>query len=205
MTELSPTPDAAVAEVVGKQRRRVMPGPIKLLQIISGYLLLRWIGVLFARHLLGYQVDSKLAYNGRHLHYTSQTVLMGREIRSVEEFILTRDLVSIGIERRYPHLLLLTGALGLIVGAMVGVGWVIDGIQASYVPIAMVGLGVLAIGILFDVALAALGDFVGDQESVLVAIKANNKLLGFFGRRFRIIGVPETGARAFISAVTHGR
>lgn len=193
-------PDAAPTsvEVMGQQRRRVMPGPIKLLQIVSGYLVLRWAAVLFARHLLGYTVESTLVYNGRHLHYTSVAHLMGREIRRREEFILARDLVSIGLERRYPHIVLLTGALGLIVGSMVGIGWVIDGIQASYVPIALVGLSVLAVGVLFDIALAALGDFVGSQESILVNIKAQK---GPFGRRFRIVGVPEAAARTFIQDV----
>ena len=38
-----------LGRITGAQRRRVVPGPVKLIQVVTGYLLLRWFAVLCGR------------------------------------------------------------------------------------------------------------------------------------------------------------
>lgn len=195
-------PDSSAAltgEVIGAHRRRVMPAPIKIVQGITGYLLLRWLVGLIVRHLLGYRVETRAEWDGQRLHLATRARLLGRELRSSEEVILASDMVSVGVERRFPHLLLLLGFLGTLLGAMYGVGWVVDGIQASYSGIALFGLGALAAGVLLDLALSTLAGYIGARASLLVSIRSAHRFS--VGRHYRIVGVDEDAARAFVELV----
>ena len=195
-----PGPDDAGALVVaGGVRTWLVPMPVKILQIITGYLLFRWVALLAGRHLLGLESECKLRFDGEHLVMFRRVRLLGRTVRESEETVLARDVLTVGLERRFPHLLLLTGALGLLIGAIVGVGWVIDGIQASYIPIAVFGLAVLALGVGFDIALGSLADHLGPRAGLLLTLRTTR---GFqlVASRFRIEGVDEKSARALIRA-----
>jgi hypothetical protein len=186
-------------ELTGDERRFVAPRVIKLVQIWTGYLLLRWLVWSAARFLFGFRTISTLTLDGGELRLFSQTTLLGRNIRETEEVFLSPDLISVGIERRFPHLLLLLGALGLIIGAVYGITAVIDGIQASYLAISLVGLGFLAAGILFDIGLGALAVSMGESVSLLITVRRSPK--GLSTHRFRIIGVDADEAHALIDAL----
>ena len=193
-------PDARLVRVEGQQRRRMVPGPLKVLQILSGYLVLRWVAWALGRYVLGYRVESRLEFRGDRLVYHSATHLLGRQIGTLDETYLVGDLVALGVERRFPHLLLLLGALGLIGGATFGITAVIDGIQASYLAISLVGLAVLTCGVLLDIGLGALAGFLGTRTSVLVTLRVTPHW--WSGRRFRICGVEEGRAHDFVNKVT---
>ncbi len=193
----------APAQVIGAQRRLIVPFTIKLLQIVSGYLLLRSLVAFASRYLFGYRVDTKLTFDGRYLKLHSTAWLLGRKIRETEETMLGTDLVSVGVERRYPYLLLLLGSLGVILGAVYGVGWFVDGIQVNYVPIAMVGLGVLGAGVVLDIALGSLADYVGSRASLLITVRTPRRL--GLSRRFRVCGVDEEAAQTFTRHLVHAR
>ncbi|MFT7621049.1 MAG: hypothetical protein ACI9WU_000210 [Myxococcota bacterium] len=188
----------SVGAVVGAERRLLAPLPLKLVQIVSGYVLIRGLSAVIGRHLLGYQTRSEVSWDGQALRLNATTSLLGREIRSSSEVFPHKELVSIGLERRYPYLLLLLGALGLVVGAVIGVGWIVDGIEAHYIPIAMAGLGALGAGIALDVGVGVLADYVGGKASLLVSVRSGG--LGL-GRRLRIVGVPEAEAQRFVEVV----
>ena len=187
------------ATLHGATLRRVAPWPLKLAQIVTGYLLFRWLAALAGRYLLGYGVVTSLKWDGEKLWLDSKTRLLGRDIRRVEETFLASDLVTVGIEKRFPQLFLLLGALGTLLGAIVGVGWVIDGINASYVPLILVGLGVLAGGVLLDLIFSAVANYVGDRVSLILTVRAGR--LPVWSHRVRIVGVHETRARRFAENV----
>ena len=188
-----------VTELLGAERRRTAARPVKILQIVTGWLLARWLLWLAARHLLGYTVESRVTLDEGKLRYHATGKLLGREIRSVDEVWLAKDLVTVGVERRFPHLFLLIGALGLLAGAGYGITAVIDGIQASYLAISLFGLGILAAGVLFDLALGALAGFVGGRSALLVTLRSSSAW--WPGERFRIMGVDDAAARAFMAQV----
>lgn len=190
-------------EVVGGMRQWLVPMPVKVLQILSGYLLFRWIAILAARHLLGFESECRVRFDGERLRLTRTSRLLGRTISESEEVVLGKDVLMVGYERRYPHMLLLLGALGLLLGAIVGVGWIVDGIQASYVPIAIFGLGALAVGVGFDVGLGALADYIGPRGGLMLTLRKDASVQ-LFASRFRIVGVPEEGARKLLEAIEAG-
>ncbi len=179
----------------GMERRRTPPWALELLQIVSGYLLVRWLVWLAGRYLLGFEVRGTLALAGGRIEYRSLAFLLGREIRKTEETFLARDVVSVGLETRFPHLLLLAGAFGLLLGAIWGLTAVIDGIQAHYVAISVVGLGALALGVLLDIGLGALFGHLGPRTALVFTLRSQT--LWGPGRRFRLLGVDEDAARAF--------
>lgn len=187
---------SATLSVSGAQRRRVPPAWLKTLQVVTGYALLRALGTLFGRFLLGYRVNSTLSWDGRHVLLKSETFLLGRSVRQSALTLLARDFVALGTERRYPQLLLLLGALGVLLGALVGIGWIIDGIEASYAGIGLVGLATLTAGVALDMGLHTLADYIGDRSSLLLTI-STGKLGG--GRHFRIVGVKHDQAEAFVA------
>ena len=199
---LDPAPDAP-STLAGAWHRRVVPAPIKLIQIFCGYLLVRWLVVVAGRYLAGLGTETELAWDGARLRMRSVTRLLGREVRRTDETFLAGNLVSVGVERRFPQLLLLLGALGVLLGAIYGLGWVIDGVQASYLPLAMFGLGVLTAGVLLDIGLGTLFGHLGGRTSLLVSIRSGARF-SLLGRRFRVVGVDEEAARAFVERVAHG-
>ncbi|HIA00598.1 MAG TPA: hypothetical protein EYN66_01575 [Myxococcales bacterium] len=187
-------------ELTGDERRLVAPRMLKLVQICTGYLLLRWLVWLIARFLLGLRTTSILSLDGHQLRLVSHTHLLGRSIRESEELFLSTDLVSVGVENRFPHLFLLLGALGLIIGSVYGITAVIDGIQAGYLAISLVGFGFLAAGILFDIGLGALAVSVGESVSLLMTVR--RKPGGAVTQRFRIVGVDSNEANALVDALS---
>ena len=187
------------ATLTGATLRRVAPWPLKLVQIVTGYLLFRWLAALGARYLLGYGVVTSLKWDGDKLWLDSKTRLLGRDIREVEETFLASDLVTVGIEKRFPQLFLLLGAFGTLMGAIVGVGWVIDGINASYIPLILVGLAALAAGVFLDLIFSAIANYVGDRVSLILTVRAGR--LPVWSHRMRLVGVQETRARQFAERV----
>lgn len=187
-------------DLTGAQRRPIPSLWLKLVQLVSGYLVLRWLVWLAAHFLFGYRVESTLTVDERGLTYRAQTHLLGRTVRNVEEVFLNKELVSISVEKRFPHLLLLLGALGLLAGCFYGMTAVIDGIQASYLAISLVGIAIIAAGILLDLMLGSIAGYLGEKHSVLVSVASGSR--GLWGRRFRVHGVDESRAHAFVTALS---
>lgn len=189
---------AEAFEVVGTSRPWVVPGWVKVAQVCSGYLVARWLVVLAARHILGLVTEVRVSFDGSRLRLGHTARLLGRVVRESEEIVQGPDVLAIGVEKQYPQLILLTGAFGVLLGAIIGVGWVIDGIQASYVPIALFGLGVLAAGVALDIGLGALADQLGPRIGLLITIRARGKF-ELMPTRFRVVGVDEARARQLVA------
>jgi len=172
---------------------------LKVVQLLSGYLVVRWLIWLAARFLFGYRVESTLSVDSNGLTYRGTTHLLGRTVRDVEEVFLSKELVSVALEKRFPHLLLLLGAFGLLCGCFYGMTAVIDGIQASYLAISLVGISIVAAGILLDLLLGSIAGYLGHKHSVLVSVASGPRR--FLNRRFRVQGVDEGSAREFVAAL----
>lgn len=186
--------DEAVIEGVRRQVLRAWP--IQVIAALTGFLLLKWSILLAARYLLGYRTDCRVSYNGRRVRMQMEARCFGRLIRSSDEFTLSRDLLTIRLEKRYPFLLSMAGTLGLIVGAWVGFGGIIDSIQANYAMIGVAGISVLSAGILLDICFGTVADSIGSRESLHFTLGRSDSFLG--SRGIRVVGVAEHDAQEFV-------
>ncbi|MEC8022531.1 MAG: hypothetical protein VX223_01265 [Myxococcota bacterium] len=185
------------AVIEGVQREVLWAWPLKVMAALSGFLLLRWSVTLMARYLLGYSSTCRLEYNGRRLRVQTTNRLLGRDIRSTDEFILSRDMLSVGVEKRFPYLMTLGGLFGLMAGSWVGLGWCIDSVQTNYVSIGLAGLLVIGSGVLLDIIFGSLADYVGDRDSIFLLVGPQRRMAA--RRGIRVTGITATDAQAFVS------
>ena len=183
--------------LAGSGRRRLRPWFMHAVAALSGWLLLQWVILLGARYLFGYERKCELEFNGRRLRIKTVTRCFGRVVRNSDEFILAKDMLTVGVERRYPFLLTTAGLIGLVAGTWVGVGWVFDGLQANYLAIAFAGLGLLGSGLVLDILFGALSDYVGGRDSLLITLGRGRAL--WMNRGIRITGIEHEQARQFMS------
>ena len=160
---------------------------------LTGLSLLAGLGKLFGRFVLGYRRSGELRVDGGIVTYAESTRLVGREIRSSTETFQRADVLSVEIEERFPYLLTLVGMTALGLGVVVGVIWILDGIQGEFTPWILSGVGVLLVGILLDFALTTL------SASLPGKIVLGLHLPG--GRIVRLIGVEEDRALAVRDAI----
>ena len=188
--------DGAVIE--GAQRDVLWAWPWKVLAALSGFLLLRWVATLVARYLLGYSSTCRLEYNGRRLRVQTTIRLLGRDIRSTDEFILSRDMLSVGVEKRFPYLITLGGLFGLMTGSWVGLGWCIDSVQTNYVSIGLAGLLVLSSGVFLDIIFGSLADYFGARDSIFLLVGPQRRVGS--RRGIRVTGITATDAQTFVAS-----
>jgi hypothetical protein len=160
---------------------------------ITGLSLVVGLAKLLARYVLGYRRTGELTVTAQSIVYAEQTRLAGREIRNSTETILREDVLSVEIEERYPFLLILVGMSALAVGVMVGVIWILDGIQGEFTPWILSGVGVLLIGVLLDLALTTVTASLPGKLVLALHLPG--------GRTVRMVGVDETSARAVCGAL----
>ena len=179
----------------GVGRDVIRTWPLKLLATVTGILVLKWMILLCARYLLGLRTECRLSFNGRRVRIQTETRCFGRPVRSSDEFILARELLSIRVEKRYPYLLSLAGMAGVFAGAWYGLNGFIDGIQANYASIAVAGLGILVAGVVLDIIFGSLADSLGSRESLALTFRDKS---GLFARKgIRVAAIPEAQAQSF--------
>ena len=184
--------DVADITVEGSGRSKLWAWPFVALASVTGALFIKWLFVLVFRHILGYSKSVRLSFNGRRLRMQSTTRCFGRTIRERDEFILSRDMLTVGIEKKFPFLPLLAGFLGVLIGAWVGLDWILDSIQAEYAAIGAAGAGVITAGVLLDIIFGAVSDYLGSRDSILVTLGTGHILRP--SRGVRVVGVDSEAA-----------
>lgn len=86
-------------------------------------------------------------------------------------------------------MLFLFGVFGILVGVIVGIGWVIDGINVFYVLLIVVGLLVLVGGVLIDFVFGAVTIYIGGWVLLLFMVRVGWLSVGFWW--IRILGIRE--------------
>lgn len=169
-------------------------GPIRrALALCTGWALLRTIVGAAGRYLLGLRrsIDVTIAPRGLVCHRKIE--LLGRTIRESEEVVPFAGLASIERESRYPYLYLLVGVGGLALGAIWGVLRIFDGIRGSYAPLALIGLGAIALGVVFDLGLQAFWPAKRGRVS-LTLLRAPKRWI-------RLVDVDGVAAERFVSTL----
>ena len=160
---------------------------------VTGLLLFVSLAKLFARWVLGYRRTGELTCTDGVVTYGETTRLVGREIRRSTETIKRTDIPSVEIEDRYPYALTLVGMACMGVGVLVGVIWILDGIQGEFTPWILSGVGVLLVGVLLDLALTTVSASLPGKVVLGVHLPG--------GRVVRLVGVGADEARNLCEAL----
>ena len=165
----------------------------RLIAAVTGVLLLRWLIRLAGRFLLGLRHEGSIELKPQSIILDGTLRLLGRTIREEHAAHPLATLREASIARRFRYLHMLVGALALVIGAALGVNFLVEGACAGYPPLALFGLAVIGGGILLDVLLEVL---VPNRKGVC------SVALDFGPRRtFQLRGVDRKAAERFVEEV----
>jgi hypothetical protein len=126
-------------------------GARALLAWISGWALLVWAARAVAT-LLGRSGSVSLAIRGRDLVVRERDGLLGRDTGARDATVPLTSVLSASREVRHAPLPLYAGALAFAAGVLGGGFYLFEGLQSGELVLAGVGAGLLAAGVLADLA-----------------------------------------------------
>lgn len=178
--------------LTGEVARMPSFGPVRVLLIATGLILIRNLLRLLARYCIGLRGRATAAVHTHILTLTVEWFLFGRRIRRSKTVTPISRLTAVRFENRQRYLYILVGAGALVTGILVGMQWFLDGLRAGYPYLVLVGAAVIAAGVIIDVVMFL---FVpkGEGRSHLV--------LGLGPWIVRVVGVDTSRATDFITAV----
>ncbi|MDJ0765994.1 MAG: hypothetical protein QNJ97_23620 [Myxococcota bacterium] len=143
----------AVYRVNGELTRRLTWQPVRILEVATGLLLIRGILVLIARFCLGLRRRATLAVQDAILVLDSEYSILGRGFRRTRTTAPIADILAVRIENQRRYVYLVVGIGSLTIGVWLGVQWFVDGLRAGYPYLALVGAGLILLGLLVDLLL----------------------------------------------------
>lgn len=143
-------------EVTGELTRRLSAAPLRVLAVITGFALVRGVMTLVVRYCLRLRRPATATLRDGTLFVEAETRLFGRVVRRFELSAPLADLRAVMRENRQRHLHLVVGFGALVVGTLVGVQYLLEGLRAGFPYLSLVGAGILAAGVLIDVLVFAL-------------------------------------------------
>jgi hypothetical protein len=148
--ERTPTRGAAVS---GELTRRPLFAPLRVLLLVTGIAFLRGLLALIGRYCLWLRRRATLALEDGTLVLDVEWSILGRRFRHTTTRAPLRELGAVRYENRQRYLYLLVGFGALAVGTWVGIQWFVDGLRAGYPYLALVGAGIVALGVVIDLLL----------------------------------------------------
>jgi hypothetical protein len=179
-------------EISGELTRRLSWAPLRVLAILTGFVLLRGLLILCARFCLAFRKRASLTLKDSSLVLKVGWSILGREFRQTTTQAPIGDLGAVQLENRQKYLYLLVGFGCLALGTWLGIQWFVDGLRAGYPYLALVGAGIVAAGILMDLGLYVLVPQGSGRSRIVLAMGP---------WKVRLIGVDETAATRFLDAV----
>ncbi len=187
------TPLTHVPQITGRYGGRP-PTPLRrLVALATGFAAVAGLFGFLARLLLGLRRTVTVSLVHRGVRIERRVDLLGRTVRRGEEVIPFGSLALVARETRFPYLYLLVGVLGMVVGATWGVFRLVEGIRHAYAALALVGLGAVAVGVGFDLALFSFWPWRRGRTALHLLQKPRKWL--------RVLDVPEADAHALLTAV----
>jgi hypothetical protein len=150
----TPTPITVEATVLtGELQRRSAAAWIRAFSVLTGFILLRGLLVLIARYCMGLRRTATVSLSAGVLTVREEWFLFGRQFRTATTASPVTDMRSVRLENRRRYLYLLVGFGGLSLGVWVGVQFIVDGLNAGYPFLALIGAAVVAAGVILDALL----------------------------------------------------
>ncbi|HEV8324023.1 MAG TPA: hypothetical protein VG389_20570, partial [Myxococcota bacterium] len=189
--EAATAPVRVAAPVLEGVPTRAPRGPLAtVVAALSGWMLLRALGGLVGRWLLGLKREDRYFLEDKSLRREHRTELLGRTIREGKEYLPYGACLSVARETQFRATVLLVGLGALVAGTMVGVGMIFDGIRGAFLRLVLAGFGVLLAGIVLDLVLFVLAD--GAAGRVFVTFRLTGR------RAYRLRGARRDAADRFI-------
>jgi hypothetical protein len=157
---------------------------------VTGLSLLIGLGRLFARYILGRRSQGTVRLHGDSLTLQVETRMAGRPLSSSEQTFARPQVASARLETRFPALPTLVGMLGLGTGVILGLIWLLDGIQGEFTPWILGGVGALMAGVLLDLGLSSLAASLPGQVTLVLYLPGDEQL--------RLVGCDPQRAQALI-------
>ncbi len=164
--ETSEVPKAKNLRLKGHASHRLMPSLVRMGMAVTGLSLLVGLGRLFARYVLGFRREGQLTVADDKLTFEEERHLLGRQTHKARESFERASVLSAQMEVRYPYLLTLIGLVGLGAGVVVGLVWLLDGIQGEFTPWILSGVGVLLLGVVLDLVLTTIASSMPEKTTL---------------------------------------
>lgn len=126
---------------------------------------LAWIG--------GVRRRGELRLTDRELIVTGERTLGGRVIERTGDSHALDDLLAVHVRQRMRVFYLVAGVLGLVAAGIVGGHLLFVGVRGGSSATALIGAGVIALGVLFDAAMARIAE--GNRRSVVLELDCRSR------------------------------
>lgn len=173
-------------------RKRLWP-PVRVLFTVTGISLILGVGTLLGRYLLQLRANTTAVLTEGILTLQTTYSLWGRQFRTVTTVTPRNKINSIQLENRYRVVHLVIGFGFLMVGLFCGIHWLLNGLGAGYPYLFLIGAGVILAGLAIDIILFHMIPKGAGRSSMVVYTES---------WRFRLTGVDDAAARAFLSAAS---
>jgi hypothetical protein len=189
----SPVSDEDLVTIDGRSERvRGLPA-LGVLSAVTGLWLLRGLGRVLGRLLLGFRQRASVSASREGLRIRSRTWLLGRVVRDCTDSLGLASLASLRMDRRKRLFLVLTGLTAGALGSGYGVFVLLDGLREEYTFLIIVGVLLIGGGAALDLAGLWLAERLGDRAALSVRDAE--------GRGVRLTGLDPAAAHRFVSAV----
>lgn len=184
----SPTPSAE-----GEISRLPSFAPIRVILIATGLILIKNLLMLISRYLLALKGNANISIERKTLTITTEWSLLGRPIRRSVTTAPLEKVAAVRFENRQRYLYLLVGIGCLVVGALLGAQWFLNGLRAGYPYLTLLGAFFVLAGIAVDLVLYIYYPFRRRGRSYLI--------LSIGPWKIRLRGVRAKDAERVIEAV----
>ncbi|MDD5306036.1 MAG: hypothetical protein PHU25_01825 [Deltaproteobacteria bacterium] len=154
----------------GEIARRPAWAPLRVLAIVTGLFLVRGLLGLLARYCLGLRRVATARWDGVSLSLDTEWSVFGRVVRRQKTLARLADLRAVRFENRKRYVYLLVGFGALAIGTWIGIQWLVDGLRAGYPYLALIGAGVIALGVAVDLCLYLLVPAGRDASRLLIVV-----------------------------------
>lgn len=161
---------AQALKIDGRAGGRLWSAPVRVVMALTGISLLVGLGQLFARWVLGYKRQGWLTLNGQSLTFEEKRQMAGRVTHEDKETFGRPDVLSARLEKRYPLLPTLLGLTGLGLGVIIGLLWLLDGVQGEFTPWILAGVGLLLGGVVLDLVMTTVASSLPGTVTVVLRL-----------------------------------
>lgn len=153
MTDARSHIDDAPSSLKGEVSRVPAHPFIRGLLTVSGLLLIRAFAAVFIRYCLGFKGIAVVTVRDRIFHMETEWYFFGKKVRQTATNAPISRLAAVRFENRQQFMYSVVGFGALMVGALFGMQWFLDGLHAGYPYLVVAGALLIAAGAAADVFL----------------------------------------------------
>jgi hypothetical protein len=155
------------------------PGWLFVVQLLSGYAVLKTLALSFTRYALWRRRHARLRISPRGVEILSKTHVLGRTLKETSEVIPLAEIKEIRRETRYSGITVYVGMACLLVGSIAGSGLALDGLRVpgTSPSLLTMGLTLILLGLAVDFALSQWGKTIAGRGVLLLKRNAGPSVL----------------------------